>query len=152
MCAAHSSDSEDQCISESKSSSRTPPSGHRYQKHGEPEHSHSREHHARTRWTFQMCKCHDSSVLTRLMRNRCLTWVPSRPCWSSGPGEDEQSRADRFPSGETAGHQESLPLAEVWGGLHRPETQAHEEEGEREWVLRFGELFIYVILFIHMFA
>ncbi|XP_056088619.1 AT-rich interactive domain-containing protein 4B isoform X3 [Rhinichthys klamathensis goyatoka] len=63
---AHSSDSEDQCISESKSSSRTPPSAHRYQKHGEPEHSHSREHHARTRWTFQMSDLEKMSSLERI--------------------------------------------------------------------------------------
>lgn len=63
---AHSSDSEDQCISESKSSSRTPPSGHRYQKHGEPDHSHSREHHARTRWTFQMSDLEKMSSLERI--------------------------------------------------------------------------------------
>lgn len=38
---------------------------------------------------------------------------PFVSCPSSGPGEDEQSRADSVPSGETAGHQESLPPAQI---------------------------------------
>lgn len=70
-----------------------------------------------------------------IWRNECLMLIASRSCPSSGPGEDEQSRADSVPSGKTAGHQESLPPAQIWGGLHRQETQAYEEEREREWVL-----------------
>ncbi|XP_067277034.1 AT-rich interactive domain-containing protein 4B isoform X1 [Pseudorasbora parva] len=64
---AHSSDSEDQCISESPAkssgelkSSRTPPSGHRYPKHGEP------ESHSRTKWTFQMSDLEKMSSLERI--------------------------------------------------------------------------------------
>ncbi|XP_051773093.1 AT-rich interactive domain-containing protein 4B isoform X1 [Ctenopharyngodon idella] len=75
---AHSSDSEDQSIGDSTAkspssksssdlkSSRTPPSGHRYQKHGEPEHSHSRDQHGRTKWTFQMSDLEKMSSLERI--------------------------------------------------------------------------------------
>ncbi|XP_005173090.2 AT-rich interactive domain-containing protein 4B isoform X2 [Danio rerio] len=80
--AAHSSDSEDQCISEStaksppvkssgaelkssithKCSSRTPPSGQqRYHKHTDTEHS-----HGRTRWSFQMSDLEKMSSLERI--------------------------------------------------------------------------------------
>ncbi|XP_052428197.1 AT-rich interactive domain-containing protein 4B isoform X1 [Carassius gibelio] len=68
---AHSSDSEDQCMSEStaksptsKSSSemkRTPPSGHKYHKHGDPDHS-----HGRGRWSFQMSDLEKMSSLERI--------------------------------------------------------------------------------------
>ncbi|XP_051945511.1 AT-rich interactive domain-containing protein 4B-like isoform X5 [Xyrauchen texanus] len=83
--SAHSSDSEDQSISEStaksptsksnsdlksaishKCSGRTPPSGHKYHKHGDPEHSHSREQHGRTKWTFQMSDLEKMSSLERI--------------------------------------------------------------------------------------
>ncbi|XP_016344710.1 AT-rich interactive domain-containing protein 4B-like [Sinocyclocheilus anshuiensis] len=68
---AHSSDSEDQCMSEStaksptsKSSSelkRTPPSGHKYHKHGDPDHS-----HGRSKWSFQMTDLEKMSSLERI--------------------------------------------------------------------------------------
>ncbi|XP_058650888.1 AT-rich interactive domain-containing protein 4B isoform X3 [Onychostoma macrolepis] len=77
---AHSSDSEDQCMSEStakspsskssselktaippKCSGRTPPSGHKYHKHGEPEHS-----HGRSKWSFQMSDLEKMSSLERI--------------------------------------------------------------------------------------
>ncbi|XP_026079135.1 AT-rich interactive domain-containing protein 4B isoform X3 [Carassius auratus] len=68
---AHSSDSEDQCMSEStaksptsKSSSemkRTPPSGHKYHKHGDPDHS-----HGRGKWSFQMSDLEKMSSLERI--------------------------------------------------------------------------------------
>ncbi|XP_042593509.1 AT-rich interactive domain-containing protein 4B-like isoform X2 [Cyprinus carpio] len=68
---AHSSDSEDQCMSEStaksptsKSSSelkRTPPSGHKYHKHGDPDHS-----HGRSKWSFQMSDLEKMSSLERI--------------------------------------------------------------------------------------
>ena len=52
----------------------------------------------------------------------------------SWPGEDEQPGEDFISSGETAGHQEPLPLPQVWGGLYRPTTKTHEEEGKGKWV------------------
>lgn len=79
-------------------------------------------------------KCYRFSAVS-LFNKIPLTLITLRSRPSSGPGEDEQSRADSLPSGKTAGHQESLPPAQIWGGLHRQETQTHEEEREREWVL-----------------
>ncbi|KAI2658130.1 AT-rich interactive domain-containing protein 4B [Labeo rohita] len=77
---AHSSDSEDQCMSEStaksptsksssdlktaippKCSGRTPPSGHKYHKHADPDHS-----HGRTKWSFQMSDLEKMSSLERI--------------------------------------------------------------------------------------
>ncbi|XP_030234159.1 AT-rich interactive domain-containing protein 4B isoform X3 [Gadus morhua] len=78
---AHSSDSEDQTLAEGvskppalkslahpelkaaavspKCPGRTPPSSHKYQKPGEPDHLHHRDHHGRSprvyKWSFQMC-------------------------------------------------------------------------------------------------
>ncbi|XP_030626432.1 AT-rich interactive domain-containing protein 4B isoform X2 [Chanos chanos] len=83
---AHSSDSEDQSVSENtakpptpktsavdlkaaispKCSGRAPPSGHKYHKHGDTEHS----HHARTarvyKWSFQMSDLEKMSSLERI--------------------------------------------------------------------------------------
>lgn len=41
---------------------RTPPSSHKFQKHGDPDHMHHhRDHHGRMprvyKWSFQMCTC-----------------------------------------------------------------------------------------------
>uniref|UniRef100_A0A8C1V9K2 AT-rich interactive domain-containing protein 4B n=1 Tax=Cyprinus carpio TaxID=7962 RepID=A0A8C1V9K2_CYPCA len=77
---AHSSDSEDQCMSEStaksptskssselktaiphKCSGRTPPSGHKYHKHADPDHS-----HGPTKWSFQMSDLEKMSSLERI--------------------------------------------------------------------------------------
>uniref|UniRef100_A0A671LGU3 Translocase of outer mitochondrial membrane 20 n=1 Tax=Sinocyclocheilus anshuiensis TaxID=1608454 RepID=A0A671LGU3_9TELE len=77
---AHSSDSEDQCMSEStaksptskssselksaiphKCSGRMPPSGHKYHKHADPDHSHDR-----TKWSFQMSDLEKMSSLERI--------------------------------------------------------------------------------------
>ncbi|XP_057198926.1 AT-rich interactive domain-containing protein 4B isoform X3 [Triplophysa rosa] len=71
--AAHSSDSEDQSINEStakspssksnsdlksasspRCSGRTTPSGHRYHKHVDHDHSHTRDQHGRSKWSLQM--------------------------------------------------------------------------------------------------
>ncbi|XP_016104740.1 AT-rich interactive domain-containing protein 4B-like, partial [Sinocyclocheilus grahami] len=78
--AAHSSDSEDQCMSEStaksptskssselksaiphKCSGRMPPSGHKYHKHADPDHSHDR-----TKWSFQTSDLEKMSSLERI--------------------------------------------------------------------------------------
>ncbi|XP_062375046.1 AT-rich interactive domain-containing protein 4B isoform X2 [Sardina pilchardus] len=90
--AAHSSDSEDQTVSESASKSptakpnssdlkpaispkcpgRTPPSGHKYHKHGDGEHAHHhhREHQARTarvyKWSFQMSDLEKMNSLEKI--------------------------------------------------------------------------------------
>ncbi|CAL8258140.1 unnamed protein product [Lota lota] len=88
--AAHSSDSEDPSLAEDVSKSpalksvppelktavspkcpgRTPPSSHKYQKHGDQDHAHHRDHHGRTprvyKWSFQMSDLEKMNSLERI--------------------------------------------------------------------------------------
>ncbi|CAL8300139.1 unnamed protein product [Merluccius merluccius] len=88
--AANSSDSEDQSLVEGVAKSpapksipsevkaavspkcpgRTPPSSHKYQKHGDHDHVHHRDHHGRTprvyKWSFQMSDLEKMNSLERI--------------------------------------------------------------------------------------
>ncbi|KAL2083314.1 hypothetical protein ACEWY4_021087 [Coilia grayii] len=81
---AHSSDSEDQSVSEGASKSpttkpnpadlkcpgRTHPSGHKYHKHGDGEHTHPRDHQGRSarvyKWSFQMSDLEKMTSLEKI--------------------------------------------------------------------------------------
>lgn len=47
---------------------RSPPSSHKYHKHGEADHPQHRDNHGRSprvyKWSFQMCKCLTLSLVT----------------------------------------------------------------------------------------
>lgn len=129
---------------------RSPPSSHKYHKQADADHSQHRDNHARSprvyKWSFQMCKyqtvdaaaCLDCVSLRS--KSLLLDWGREKKTFIvrlSWPGEDEQSGEDLVPSGEAAGHQEPLPLPQVWGGLHRQAAKTHEEKGTRKWVTRY---------------